>query len=223
MRHQEIQTYLCATVASKSQVREGDKSTPQDCVPDVDNDDHFQCKLGYNHANKCAVSLTPNMSRDVALRSDFASASAPLEAWQGRDEKDRLVENPTAEMPVSFGNSQESAVQKADYQVKVQQGYQIVFDPELEVFMRALILKKKQGADPYARALTALHPNTEWTDIDLRHAEAQQLMEWIVQNPDREARLEVCDGGCISGSHCAALEQDCVRGCDWGQAEQAAR
>jgi hypothetical protein len=31
----------------------------------------------------------------------------------------RLVENPTAEMPVSFGNSQESAVQKADYQVKV--------------------------------------------------------------------------------------------------------
>ncbi len=33
--------------------------------------------------------------------------------------QDRLVENPTAEMPVSFGNSQESAVQKADYQVKV--------------------------------------------------------------------------------------------------------
>ncbi len=58
-----------------------------------------------------------------------------------------------------------------------------MLDPELEIFMAALILKKKQGADPYAKALTALHPNREWTDIDLRHDEAQQLMEWIVQNP----------------------------------------
>ncbi len=39
--------------------------------------------------------------------------------------------------------------------------------------MAALILEKKQGADPYAGALIALHPNREWSDIDLRHDEAQ--------------------------------------------------
>ncbi len=58
-----------------------------------------------------------------------------------------------------------------------------MLDPELEVFMAALILKKKQGADPYARALAALHPNREWTDLHFRHDEATQLMEWVAQNP----------------------------------------
>jgi len=49
--------------------------------------------------------------------------------------------------------------------------------------MAALILNRKQGADPYARALAALHPNREWAVAGVRHAEAKQLMEWIIQNP----------------------------------------
>ena len=58
-----------------------------------------------------------------------------------------------------------------------------MLDPELEVFMAAVILKRKQGADLYARAMAALHPNREWADVEFRHAEAKQLMEWIIQNP----------------------------------------
>ncbi len=51
--------YPCSTLYFKTSVhREGDKSTSQDCVADVDNDDHFQCKLGYSHANKVKFLLT---------------------------------------------------------------------------------------------------------------------------------------------------------------------
>ncbi|KAL0022861.1 hypothetical protein WJX77_000862 [Trebouxia sp. C0004] len=313
--------FPCATLYFKTFVhREGDQPTSKDCaeVADVDNDDHFYCKLGYSSVNKCAVTLTPNMSNDVALRSgeddvtnaddesdasdydsgcelrhasadsadssrgsddkggspsddsgsdhipdphtsyssdrghhhghethtasgnghainhssdhgsdsgsewdmygehedadletwfgkvrgerscgpsdstpqaedalgsDFASASVPLEVCQRRDEKGRFLKKPIAEMPVSFGKSEESSVQKADCQVMVQQDNQRVLDPELEVFMAALILKRKKGADPYAMALAALHPNREWADADFRHAEAKQLMQWIIQNP----------------------------------------
>ncbi len=60
-----------------------------------------------------------------------------------------------------------------------------MLDPELEVFMTALILKRKQGAEPYAVALAALHPNREWGDPDFRHAEAKQLMQWIIQQTGR--------------------------------------
>ncbi len=58
-----------------------------------------------------------------------------------------------------------------------------MLDPELEIFMAALILRRKQGADPYARALAALHPNRVWAEAEFRHAEAKQLMEWIIRNP----------------------------------------
>ena len=58
-----------------------------------------------------------------------------------------------------------------------------MLDPGLEIFMAALILKRKQGVDPYARALAALHQHREWAEAEFRHAEAKQLMEWIIQNP----------------------------------------
>ena len=60
-----------------------------------------------------------------------------------------------------------------------------MLDPELEVFMAALVLERKQGAEPYGRALAALHPNREWTDVAFRRPEATQLMEWIMHNPGR--------------------------------------
>ncbi len=48
--------YPCSTLYFKTFVhREQDKSTLQDCIADVDNDDHFQCKLAYSHANKVKV------------------------------------------------------------------------------------------------------------------------------------------------------------------------
>ncbi|KAL0045184.1 hypothetical protein WJX82_011522 [Trebouxia sp. C0006] len=146
---------------------------------------------------------------EYALGSDFASASEPLEACQERDAKGRSLKQPTAEMPVSVGKSQDSPVQKADCQVQVQQESQIVLDPELEVFLRALILKRKQGADPYARALAALHPNREWTDINLRHAEATQLMEWIIQNPDKQDRTvyEAVTGDTQNRQYAGALDK----------------
>ncbi|KAA6427494.1 MAG: origin recognition complex 1 [Trebouxia sp. A1-2] len=144
----------------------------------------------------CGLSNTAPQA-EYALGSDFTSASVPLEACQGRDEKGRFQQTPAAELPVSFGKSQESPMQKADCQVQVQQDHQRVLDPALEVFMAALILKRKQGADPYARALAALHPNREWADAEFRHAEAKQLMEWIIKNPDKQARylhLSGCSG-----------------------------
>lgn len=52
--------FLCATLYFKTFVhREGDTPASQDCaeVADVDNDDHFYCKLGYSSVNKVKLLL----------------------------------------------------------------------------------------------------------------------------------------------------------------------
>jgi len=60
--------FPCATLYFKTCVhKEGGKPTSEDCaeVADVDNDDHFYCKLGYSSVNKVKFLLT---------RRDYAKA-----------------------------------------------------------------------------------------------------------------------------------------------------
>lgn len=59
--------FPCGTLYFKTFVhRERDNPTSQDCaeVADVDNDDHFYCKLGYSNVNKVKFLL---MYWDYAL------------------------------------------------------------------------------------------------------------------------------------------------------------